>query len=296
MGISPFAQGGLDEALGLAIGLWSVGAGEAVLEAEGGDGFAHGVGAVAGAIVGVDALDGDAVLFEESQCGVKEGDGALGGLVWEKLGEGETAVVIDGDVEVFPTGAAGVIALTVAGDAMAGAFDAGELLDVEMEQLARERALVTLDWRRRRKLRQAETMAAQETGDAGFGEPGSAGDLEARQPAAAQSQDAGDTERVGGFGGTFWARTAVVEAGSTLGAETGEPFEDRALGNAKSGGDGAHGVMEFDDAVDDLGSTERGEPSLTVQVHAAVVLGWVLCDNPTFPSPRRMNNLLERHS
>ena len=37
MGIGPFAQGGLDEALGLAVGFWSVGAGEAVLEAEGGD-------------------------------------------------------------------------------------------------------------------------------------------------------------------------------------------------------------------------------------------------------------------
>ena len=37
VGVSPFAEGGLDEALGLAVGLWGVGAGEAVLETEGGD-------------------------------------------------------------------------------------------------------------------------------------------------------------------------------------------------------------------------------------------------------------------
>ena len=43
-------------------------------------------------------------------------------------------MVVDGDVEVFPAGAAHVITLAVAGDAMDGAFDAGELLDVEVEK------------------------------------------------------------------------------------------------------------------------------------------------------------------
>ena len=65
--VGPFAQRGLDETLGLAVGLWSVGPGEAVLEAEGGEGGAHGVCAVAGAIVGVEALGGDAVLLQESE-------------------------------------------------------------------------------------------------------------------------------------------------------------------------------------------------------------------------------------
>ena len=97
--VSPLAQRGLDEALGLAIGLWSVGAGEAVLEAEGGDGLAHGVGAVAGAIVGVDALGGDAVPGKEGEGGVEESDGAAGGLIWEELSEGEAGMIIDGDVE-----------------------------------------------------------------------------------------------------------------------------------------------------------------------------------------------------
>src|SRR5882757_2651817 len=93
--VGPLAEGSLDEALGLAIGLWSVRSGEAMLEAEGGDGGAHGVGAVAGAIVGVNALGVDAVLLEEGQGGMEEGDGALRGFIGEELGEGEAGVVVD---------------------------------------------------------------------------------------------------------------------------------------------------------------------------------------------------------
>ena len=106
----------MDEALGLAVGLWGVGAGEAVLEAEGGEGGAHGVGAGAGTVVGVDALGVEAMSFEEGQGGVEEGDGTAGGFVGEELGEGEAGVIVNGDVEELPTGAAGVVALAVAGD------------------------------------------------------------------------------------------------------------------------------------------------------------------------------------
>jgi hypothetical protein len=106
----------LDEALGLAVGLWGIGFGEAMLEAEGGDGVAHGVGAVAGAIVGVEALGFDAELLEESEGGVKEGDGAAGGLIGKELGEGNAGVIVDGDVEELPTRARRVILLAVAGD------------------------------------------------------------------------------------------------------------------------------------------------------------------------------------
>ena len=88
--VGPLAQRGLDEAFGLAIGLGSVRACEALLEAESGDGGAHGVGTVAGAVVGVEAFGDDAVFLEEGESGVEEGDGALGGFVREELGESET--------------------------------------------------------------------------------------------------------------------------------------------------------------------------------------------------------------
>ena len=134
--VGPLAEGGLDEALGLAIGLGGVGPGEAVLETEGGDGGAHGMGTIAGAIVGVAALGLDAVSGKESEGGMEEGDGTLGGFIGEELGKGEAGMVVDGDVQELPARAWGVIVLAVAGDAVTCAHDPGELLDVEMRSAA----------------------------------------------------------------------------------------------------------------------------------------------------------------
>ena len=58
LGISPFAQPGLDESFGLAIGLGRIGLGADVLEPEALAGFAEGKGFVAGAVVRHDTLEG----------------------------------------------------------------------------------------------------------------------------------------------------------------------------------------------------------------------------------------------
>ena len=44
-------------------------------------------------------------------------------------------MVVDGHVEELPSGAAGFI-LRVAGDAVAGLVDAGQLLDVDVQQVS----------------------------------------------------------------------------------------------------------------------------------------------------------------
>src|SRR5208283_2602737 len=66
--ISPFPQGGLDEAFGLAVGAWSIGAGEAVAEAELGASLAELVGAIATSVIGEQGTDGDAMLGVKSNC------------------------------------------------------------------------------------------------------------------------------------------------------------------------------------------------------------------------------------
>ena len=86
--VGPLAQGGLDEAFGLAVGAGSVRTGEAVLDAELEAGGAEVSRAIAGAIVGEQAANGDAVLGIEGEGGTQEGDGSLALLVGEDAGEG----------------------------------------------------------------------------------------------------------------------------------------------------------------------------------------------------------------
>jgi len=60
-GIGPFPQSGLDEAFGLAIGSWGVGTSEAVRNIEFRAGLSKLAGAIAGAVIGQQTANGDAV-------------------------------------------------------------------------------------------------------------------------------------------------------------------------------------------------------------------------------------------
>ena len=102
--VSPFPQGGLNEAFGFAVGAVSVRTGEAVLDAELEAGGAEVPGAIVGAIVGEQAANGDAVLGVEGEGGAQEGDSGWGLLVGQHAGEGEAGVIVDGDVQSLPAG------------------------------------------------------------------------------------------------------------------------------------------------------------------------------------------------
>ena len=69
------------------------------------------------------------------------------GLVGQDGGEGETAMVVDGDVEVLVACAPG-FARTVSVDAMAWLDDAGQTFDIEVDQVPRSFVLVADHWRR----------------------------------------------------------------------------------------------------------------------------------------------------
>ena len=58
-------------------------------------------GAVGGAAVGKDGLDGDAVGLVEGDGLVEGGQDAGSLLIWEERGEAQARVVIDGDVEAL---------------------------------------------------------------------------------------------------------------------------------------------------------------------------------------------------
>ena len=173
-----------------------------------------------------------------------------------------------------------MIVLTVAGDAVARPHDAGEFLDVEMQQLPRLLTLIADDGRRRRKRRQARPMTVEKARHRSLRELRRAGDLESRQPPAAQRQHASHAQRVGDSGGTKRARRAVAQARRALCAKAGKPLESRASGDTESRGHAGDRLMEFEDTADDLRSTPRRKAGLTVQVHTAVVLGSVSISQP----------------
>ena len=108
--------------------------------------------AVTGAVVAHHALDGDPVGGVEGDRSPQEAGGGGASLVVEHFDVGQARGVVDADMHELPTlrGAAaagtpvGVLALASPGDAMTNAGDDPELLDVDMDQLARPRALVAV--------------------------------------------------------------------------------------------------------------------------------------------------------
>src|SRR5436190_19612569 len=100
--VSPFAQAGLDEALGLAVGFRSVGPGANMFEAQPLAGSTEREGLVARAVVGHHTLDLDTEALVVSESGLEEGSGAVLLLVRHNLGEGDARVVVDGDMNELP--------------------------------------------------------------------------------------------------------------------------------------------------------------------------------------------------
>src|SRR5215212_6483206 len=144
----PFAQGGLDEALGLAVCLGRIRLGPDVLEAEIAAGGPKRLGAIARAIVGHHTGNRDAEVRVVGDRGLEEGDRALLFLVREDLREGHPGGVVDADVDELPSDAS-AFALTgsIAGDAMADPVEAPELFDIDVDQFAGVFALVAANRR-----------------------------------------------------------------------------------------------------------------------------------------------------
>src|SRR4051812_17842878 len=143
LGVSPFSERGLDEALCLAVGFGRVGPGADVLDAQVPARLAEGEGFVAGAVIGHDADDGDAEAFIVSHSRLEEGNGTIGLLVGLDFGEGDTGMIVDADVDELPADAAAVaLAGAIASDAVADSVETTELFDIDVDHLAGRGALI----------------------------------------------------------------------------------------------------------------------------------------------------------
>src|ERR1700749_121829 len=97
-------------------------------------------------VVGHDALDAHTKTVEPSQRATGKSDGAVGFFAGQDFAVGQAAGIIDGDVEIFPAGAALVaLAGAIAGDAVTDTIDAAEFLDVDVDQFAGFLTLIAED-------------------------------------------------------------------------------------------------------------------------------------------------------
>src|SRR6266480_1345638 len=153
--IGPAGKQGADEALGLAVCLRSVGTGAAVADPEFAAGERVQGGDVGGAVVGQEPLDPDPSASVEGDRALQEADRRGRPFVGQHLRVGESAVVVDADVDVLVADVATALALEVdAGGVVPGtaldtkgpfagtALDPSEPLDVDVDELAGARALV----------------------------------------------------------------------------------------------------------------------------------------------------------
>ena len=108
-----------------------------------GEQVAEGVAAIAGAVVGEDALDRCALLGVGGDHVLGEAAQSLASLGLAQLDHGVAGVVVDGDVGVAPAGAVGC-GCAVVEDAFADLPEAAQLLDVQVHQLTDRGVLIPI--------------------------------------------------------------------------------------------------------------------------------------------------------
>src|SRR3954464_13693503 len=194
LSVGPFAQGGLDKALSLAVCLGRIRLGPDGLETELAACLAEGLGAIAGTIVGHHTGNRDAKVRVVGDRGLEEGDRALLFLVGEELREGHPGGVVDADVDELPSDAPALaLPRSVAGDAMADPVEAAELLDSDVDQFAGMLALVAAHRRGRfERLEAVEAEAPEDAADRSRRDTDGNGDLLARPALAAEGFDGRD--------------------------------------------------------------------------------------------------------
>ncbi len=152
--VGPFAQQRLDEALRLAVGAGRVRPGEAVSELPGPADAGETPRAIAAPVVGQHPPDGDAPSPKPAQRILEKRGAGPPALRAPDFDIGHARRVIDRHVHILIADPARP-ARAVAVDAMADAAKAAQRLDVEVQQIARVRPLVSLDDGRRVELTDA---------------------------------------------------------------------------------------------------------------------------------------------
>lgn len=208
--------------------------------------------------------------------------------------ESDARVVVDGHVEELPTGTTSFV-LGVAGETMAGLVDAGQLLNVDMQQVPGSGMFVAHDGQSR--FEHADLVELPPSQDAAHRGPAQAGGLCDPRPGPALAPQSLHL-RAAFRRGTPWRSpgtgAAIAQSGLALGAETSHPL-GRALSAELELG---RGLLQAQPTLQHISgkflSTIDRESSMMVIVHS--VSSVALLRNLSFPVLDRMdNNLLKLH-
>jgi hypothetical protein len=164
------------------------------------------------------------------------------------------------------------LARPVAGDPVPDAADdAPQRLRVDVEQLARPRALVAHHGRPRRQRREApEAEAPQHVTDGADGQPEGVGDLRAAPAPRAELGNAPLEPRTGLPGRAMRPRAAVAEAPTPFGPIAPKPLPHRLHADSKGRRGLRHTPVLFEHTRDEADSPRKPEPRILVAVHSVL--------------------------
>jgi hypothetical protein len=252
-------------------------------------------GAVGAAAISEEALDLNAMGGVKAEGLVESKEDTGDFFVGKKTSEGETSVIINGDVEGLDPGAR-ITRGPIASGADAGAGEAAQLLDVEVKELAGMGAFVTKHGRfgRLQGRESIKMMAAQDAGERGLGDGQNHEDLSIGTALPAEGEDLGFELRAGLAGLAEGDRGAIFEAlreAGCLGAR--QPAPDGLFADPEGEGRVAQGEAELVVTARHLCSRQRGEFGISVHVVRAV-WRWVECSSTTsLPNASRADNVLK---
>jgi hypothetical protein len=271
-----------------------------VAQAESSASGGEAVRAIAGAVVGHDAGDFDAVVGVPGDQPSKEGGSGWGSFVSQDFGISQTGGIVDGNVNELPAGSSTALP-AVACDAVADDLDAAQLLGVDMDELSRMVSLVSADGLLRVEVFEPrKTLPGQDAGNRGGAGADARGDLEAGLTTPAQTEDLFNNEGMGLTRRTIGPRTAIDQRRLPGLLITTLPFRNSSAGNTGRLGGAGHGHPGLD-ALDQLHSTERASSGILVKLHLGSFVETVALDTSSLsdlgPDGQLLhgNNVLRNH-
>ena len=293
--IGPFAGDGLDKALGFSVGLGTIRFGEAMFETELLTGRGEKLGTISGAAIGQEALDANAMSLVEVDGLVERLEDAGDFLVGQKGGKGQAGVIVDRDMQRLDAGA-WVAHGAIAGGTDAGAREAAQLLDVEVQEFARVLAFVADDWRfwRFEGREAVEAVAAQNAREGCLGDWQKREDLSVGAALTTQFEDAG-FELATGFARLMVRdRRAILQARRKAGLPgPGEPAANGSLADGVSECDAAAGEFLRGQKKSNFGSHQRGQSGISVHVVRAGLREVEFSSTTSLPDLSRADNVLK---